>query len=146
MSLLKRHNGAHKSSAIFDFCMQQSAFWTKVRWTWSQLRNTVVFVEAVACNFLRRMKGRGFVKCRTGTCTLFTSEQKYVNHISTYEMKLTAEVKPNQFPLCICDETASYGWPFLSQPNRYSRFDQHFIIINMALLVRVLLLSLLLYL
>ena len=52
--------------------------------------------------------GRGFVRCRTETCTLFTAEEKYTELVEVFQTKVNSKFKPNNFPLCECGEVASF--------------------------------------
>ena len=59
---------------------------------------------------LKRFKskvGRGFLKCQAETCTLFVPEEKYIDLMEGYETKVNKIFKPNNFPLCCCNEAAS---------------------------------------
>ena len=59
---------------------------------------------------LKRFKskaGRGFLKCQAETCTLFVPEEKYTDLMEGYETKVNKIFKPNNFPLCCCNEAAS---------------------------------------
>jgi hypothetical protein len=51
--------------------------------------------------------GRGFVKCRTETCSLFTREEFYPELVEMFQTKVNDMFKPNNFPLCECDEVVS---------------------------------------
>ena len=51
--------------------------------------------------------GRGFLKCRTETCTLFTPEEKYNELVEVFQTKVQEKFKPNKFPLCECGEVTS---------------------------------------
>ena len=55
--------------------------------------------------------GRGFVRCRTETCTLFTAEEKYTELVEVFQTKVNSKFKPNNFPLCECGEVASFWVP-----------------------------------
>ena len=50
---------------------------------------------------------RGFLKCKTETCTLFIPEEKYTDLFESYEMKVDTSFKPNNFPLCYCEDVVS---------------------------------------
>jgi hypothetical protein len=52
--------------------------------------------------------GRGFVRCRTETCTLFVAEEKYTELVEVFQTKVHNKYKPNNFPLCECDEVCSF--------------------------------------
>ena len=59
---------------------------------------------------LRRFEskdGRGFLKCKDEMCTLFTPEEKYINLMECYELKFDKMFKPNNFPLCRCEDVSS---------------------------------------
>ena len=43
--------------------------------------------------------GRGFLKCRDETCTLFTPEEKYNSLVECYGLKVDKMFKQNNFPL-----------------------------------------------
>lgn len=49
----------------------------------------------------------GFLKCKTQTCTLFIPEEKYTDLFESYEIKVDSSFKPNNFPLCDCEDVAS---------------------------------------
>ena len=51
--------------------------------------------------------GRGFLKCKNEMCTLFTPEEKYNSLMECYELKVDKMFKPNNFPLCRCEEVSS---------------------------------------
>ena len=51
--------------------------------------------------------GRGFVKCRTETCSLFTREEFYPELVEVFQTKVNDKFKPNNFPLCECAEVVS---------------------------------------
>ena len=51
--------------------------------------------------------GQGFLKCQAETCTLFVPEEKYIDLMEGYETKVNKIFKPNNFPLCCCNEAAS---------------------------------------
>ena len=51
--------------------------------------------------------GRGFLKCKDEMCTLFTPEEKYNNLMECYKLKVDKMFKPNNFPLCRCEEVLS---------------------------------------
>ena len=51
--------------------------------------------------------GRGFVKCKKETCTMFVPEEKCLDLFHVYENDFHAKFKPNKFPNCLCDEV--YG-------------------------------------
>jgi hypothetical protein len=61
-------------------------------------------------------KGRGFVKCGKGTCTLFLPEEDYKELLAAYETKVVQKFKPNKFPLCDCEETTRL-WVSHSEKN-----------------------------
>jgi hypothetical protein len=50
---------------------------------------------------------RGFLKCKTETCTLFIPEEKYTELFEAYEMRVDSRFKSNNFPLCDCEDVSS---------------------------------------
>ena len=60
--------------------------------------------------------GRGFVKCKKETCTMFVPEEKYLDLFHVYENDVHAKFKPNKFPNCHCDEVSSL-WVSYSTAN-----------------------------
>ena len=59
---------------------------------------------------LRRFEskdGRGFLKCKDEMCTLFTLEEKYINLMECYTLKVEKMFKPNNFPLRRCEDVSS---------------------------------------
>ena len=60
--------------------------------------------------------GRGFLKCKEQMCTLFVPEEKYLSLMECYDTKVSLRYKPNQFPLCHCNEVCSL-WVSQSENN-----------------------------
>ena len=84
---------------------------------WSPLRSTHAFVEQVL-NVLSLKRDEVF-KCQAETCTLFVPEEKYTDLMLGYETKVKKIFKPNNFPLCCCNEAASLWLSHsISNPDR----------------------------
>ena len=60
--------------------------------------------------------GRGFLKCKAGSCPLLIPEEKYPQLMDAFEMRVHECYKPNNFPLCHCDQISSL-WVSQSKAN-----------------------------
>ena len=59
------------------------------------------------------------VKCSKESCTLFVPEEKYLNLMDSYEIKVLEKYKPPNFPKCDCNELANLWLSYSSKnPNR----------------------------
>ena len=74
------------------------------------------FCETPGLTRVKSRDGRGFLKCKQETCTLFIPEEKYPSLMVCYETKVNQCYKPNRFPLCHCNEMCSL-WVSNSETN-----------------------------
>ena len=65
------------------------------------------FCSANVTTFTSRKDGRGFLKCRRETSTLFVQEEQYKTLMEAYDSQVDARFKPNNFPLCYCNEVTA---------------------------------------
>ena len=65
------------------------------------------FCSANVTRFTSKKDGRGFLKCSRETCTLFVQEEQYKTLMEAYDSQVDARFKPNNFPLCYCNEVTA---------------------------------------
>ena len=62
------------------------------------------FCSANVTRFTSKKDGRGFLNCSREICTLFVQEEQYKTMMEAYDSQVDARFKPNNFPLCYCNE------------------------------------------
>ena len=67
-------------------------------------------------NNLSQKQDTVFLKCKAGSCPLLIPEEKYSQLMDAFEMHVHECYKPNNFPLCHCDQISSL-WVSQSKAN-----------------------------